>query len=141
MAVEKFEPPKNITGLRSFLGLTNYYSEYIQNYSQIVSPLLEKLKVTRKDGKKGSKVAISWNSEDQAAFDEIKGKLVGQLALLHVNPDRPFILRTDACGYAVGAVLEQLRDSDAMPTAQDALEGRTQPVAFMSRKLTEGQRK
>ena len=28
-----------------------------------------------------------------------------------------------------------------MPTAQDALEGRTQPVAFMSRKLTEGQRK
>ena len=106
-----------------------------------MSPLLEKLKVTRKEGKKGSKVRVTWDAKDQEAFEAIKRSLVDRLSLLHVNPDRPFILRTDACGYAVGAVLEQLRESDAMPTAQDALEGRTQPVAFMSRKLTEGQRK
>ena len=60
---------------------------------------------------------------------------------MHVDPDKPFILRNDACGYALGAVLEQLKDSNAMPTAVDALEGRTHPVAFMSRKLTEGKRK
>jgi hypothetical protein len=141
-AVEKFEPPKNVTSLRSFLGLTNYYSEYIENYSQIISPLLEKLKVNRKDGKKGSKKPITWTEEDQKSFDLIKKRLVERMSLLHVDPDKPFILRTDASGYAVGAVLEQLKKkSGAMPTAQDALEGRTQPVAFMSRKLTEGQRK
>ena len=38
MAVEKFEPPKTITGLRSFLGLTNYYAEDIQNYSKLFLP-------------------------------------------------------------------------------------------------------
>jgi hypothetical protein len=57
-----------------------------------------------------------------------------------VNPDRPFVLRTDASGYAVGATLEQLVDEDRLPTPEDVLAGKTVPVAFMSRKLTPTQR-
>ena len=47
-----------------------------------------------------------------------------------VDPDRGFVLRTDASDYAVGAVLEQVLD-----------DGRHVPVAFWSRVLAEGQRR
>jgi hypothetical protein len=67
--------------------------------------------------------------------------LVSGLALQRENPDKPFVLRVDASGYAVGATLEQLGEGDQKPTTQDVLEKKTVPVAFMSRKLTEGQRK
>ncbi len=141
MALEKFQRPRTVTALRSFLGLTNYYSSYVPGYAKVVACLQDKLKLTRKDGKKGSKLPITWDPEDQEAFDEVKKLLLGKLSLFHVNPDKPFVLRTDACGYAVGAVLEQMPDSDELPTAADCIAGRTIPVAFMSRKLTEGQRR
>jgi hypothetical protein len=52
------------------------------------------------------------------------------------NPDKPFVLRADVSGYAVGATLEQLVDEDGLPTPEDVLAQKTVPVAFMSRKLT-----
>ena len=47
-----------------------------------------------------------------------------------MDPDKGFVLRTDASDYAVGAVLEQIRD-----------DGSHVPVAFWSRILAEGQRR
>ena len=47
-----------------------------------------------------------------------------------MDPDKGFVLRTDASDYAVGAVLEQVRD-----------DGTHVPVAFLSRILAEGQRR
>ena len=61
--------------------------------------------------------------------------------LQRVNPDKPFVLRVDASGYAIGATLEQLLDEERMPTVEDVRARKTVPVAFMSRKLTEGQQK
>ena len=55
---------------------------------------------------------------------------MGQLGLFLVDPDKGFVLRTDASDYAVGAVLEQIRD-----------DGSHVPVAFWSRILAEGQRR
>ena len=141
-AIEKWEAPRNITELRGFLGFTNYYSMYIPGYANLVARLQEKLKVPRGDGKKGSRKPISWDAEDQHVFEALKQKLCEQLTLQRMNPDRPFILRTDASRYAVGAVLEQLEESKGTqpPTIEDVLQGRTVPVGFMSRKLTGGQR-
>ena len=98
------------------------------------------MKVSKVEGKKGSKLPITWDEDDQKAFEEIKSLLCGQLVLQRVNPDRPFVLRVDASNYAVGAALEQLVDEDRQPTPEDVLEKRTVPVAFMSRKLTGSQR-
>ena len=47
-----------------------------------------------------------------------------------MDPDKGFVLRKDASDYAVGAVLEQIRD-----------DGSHVPVAFWSRILAEGQRR
>ena len=139
LAIEKWETPTTITQLRSFLGFTNYYSSYVKEYANLVGKLQDKLKVPREVGKKGSKVPISWTPEDQQIFQEIKNRLCAGLVLQRVNPDKDFVLRVDASGYAIGATLEQLLDENRRPTQEDFKSGKTVPVAFFSRKLTEGQ--
>ena len=140
-AIEKWEVPTTISALRAFLGFTNYYNTYIHMYAQIAARLQDKLKVPREVGKKGSKVKITFDKEDLAAFEELKKRLCSGLILHRVDPDKPFVLRVDASGYAVGATLEQLKEGGGRPTAEDVIQKKTVPVAFMSRKLTEGQRK
>ena len=83
---------------------------------------------------------IDWDSQDQSAFEEIKKRLLSNLLLQTVNPDKPFVLRVDASTYAVGATLEQLIDENRMPTPDDVRSKKTVPVAFLSRKLTSSQR-
>ena len=107
----------------------------------MVARLQEKLKVPHTAGKKGSRVKITWEEEDEEAFQEIKRRLCSYLVLQRVNPDKPFVLRVDASGYAVGATLERLVDEFRKPTLEDVQAGKTVPVAFMSRKLITGQRK
>ena len=130
MAIEKWEIPKTISDLRSFLGFTNYYSSYVDGYASVVSCLQDKLRVSKADGKKGSKLRISWTPQDQAAFDEIKRRLCSKLILQRVNPDRPFVIRVDASAYAVGATLEQLIDEDRLPTVEDVKEKRLYQLHF-----------
>jgi hypothetical protein len=141
MAIEKWEVPKTITALRAFLGFTNYYNTYIHMYAEIAARLQDKLKVPRELGKKGSKQRVEFDAQDLEAFEELKHRLCSGLSLQRVNPDKPFVLRVDASGYAVGGTLEQLVDGEGEPTVQDVMEKKTVPVAFMSRKLSEGQRK
>ena len=52
-AIEKWESPRTISQLRSFLGFTNYYSQYVKGYADLVCRLQEMLKVPREIGKKG----------------------------------------------------------------------------------------
>eukprot|EP00667_Euglena_gracilis_P000113 EG_transcript_113 len=140
-AIEKWEVPKTITALRAFLGFTNYYNAYIHMYAEVAARLQDKLKVPREVGKKGSRKPVEFDGEDLKAFEELKKRLCSGLMLQRVDPDKPFVLRVDASGYAVGATLEQMKEGGGRPTAQDVIEKKTVPVAFMSRKLTEGQRK
>ena len=105
-AIERWELPQNISELRAFLGFTNYYSSYIEMYGEMVAPLQEMLKVPREIGKKGSKVKVQFSQEAMESFQKVKVTLCKKLLLLHVDPDKPFILRTDASRYAVGASLE-----------------------------------
>ena len=102
-AIEKWETPKTISQLRGFLGFTNYYTVYIYGYAKLVSRLQDKLKVPRGAGKKGSRVTIEWSQEDQEVFDELKKRMCDSLVLNRMDPDKPFVLRTDASGFAVGA--------------------------------------
>jgi hypothetical protein len=45
-AVLHFPKPKTITNVRSFLGLTLYYRNYVRGYSRLVAPLFE---LTKRD--------------------------------------------------------------------------------------------
>jgi hypothetical protein len=97
MALEKWEEPKTVTALRGFLGFTNYYSSYVPGYAELAADLMEKLKVNRGDGKKGSHVPKRFGEKERRAFSNIEQRLTENLKLQTVNPDKRFILRVDAC--------------------------------------------
>ena len=50
---------------------------------------------------------FKWEEEEQQAFDEIKRKVSKMPVLTLPNPDKPFLLATDASKFASGAVLMQ----------------------------------
>ena len=110
------------------MGLTNYYSSYVPHYAELAGPLMSKLKLNREDGKKGSKKVLACKQAEIEAFEALKVALTAKLELFRADPDRPFILRTDASDKAIGAVLEQRREIPPGQTVEV-------PVGFFSRKL------
>jgi hypothetical protein len=38
-AVSKWQSPKSVTEIRSFLGLAGYYRQFIENFSKIAKPM------------------------------------------------------------------------------------------------------
>ena len=63
--------------------------------------LLDKLKVGRVAGKKGSTVKLVWSEEEKADFEALKNALTSSLSLQVINPQWPFVLRTDAFRFAL----------------------------------------
>ena len=127
LPIQKWELPRTVTELRGFLGLANYFSEYVKEYAEVAAPLMAKLKLSREDGKKGSKKAVIWEQLDIESFNELKRRLAQEIALYQPDFEKPFILRCDASDHAIGAVLSQVTD------------GKEHPVGFYSRKLTSSQ--
>jgi len=82
LPIQKWEIPHTVTALRGFLGLTNYYSEYVPGYAEKAGPLMEKLKLPRHVGKKGSTFALKWTDEEVKALSRSKPhwRLVGSFS-------------------------------------------------------------
>ena len=128
-SLHHWEKPQPISEHRSFMGFCNYDLGYVRMYAELSGALHKMLQVGKFDGRKGSKKKLAWTPEAKDAFSRLKERLLGQLGLFLVDPDKGFVLRTDASDFAVGAVLEQIRD-----------DGSHVPVAFWSLILAEGQR-
>ena len=112
--------PRNTSELCSFLGLANYYRKFVKDFSKTGSPLTGLL---RKD------IDWEWTDTQQQAFEQLKEKLTTTPVLALPDPNKMFIVTTDASGYAIGAVL-----------TQDQGNGE-QPIAYESRKLTPAEQK
>ena len=97
-AILKIPPPRDITSLRSFLGLVNYYRRFIPQFSSIAKPLNILL---QKDQ------SYDWGSAQREAFDKLQQALVSYPVLRPPNHNLPFILQTDWGQPGLGAVLSQ----------------------------------
>ena len=105
-------------GMQSFLGLCNYYSEFIPGYTQIAQPLIAT--TCKKAPKK-----ILWDQSLQDSFLKMKEALNKHRVLKLPDVAKPFILQTDASGVGIGAALLQIFKEGEKP----------KPIAFWSRKL------
>ena len=101
-SLHHWEKPQTISELRSFMGFCNYYSGYARMYAELSGPLQKMLQVGKFDGRKGSKKKLAPTPEAEDAFNRLKERLLGQLGLFLVDPDKGFVLRTDASDYAGG---------------------------------------
>jgi len=90
LLLQWWELPQTVTDLRSFLGITNYFSEYVQNYAEAAAILMSKLQVGRGDGKKGSPKRIEWGEGDKMAFEDLKRRLAQSLCLNQPCLNQPF---------------------------------------------------
>ena len=72
----------------------------------------------------------AWNKRGEEAFQAAKKFLILADVLVHFDPDLPLLLACDASSYGIGAVLShRMKD------------GSECPIAFVSRSLSEAERK
>ena len=88
--IDKFPPPVNVKGIRSFLGHAGFYRRFIKDFSKIVKPLSNLL----------NKEAVCLK-----AFNTLKAKLVSTPMITSPDWGQEFELMCDASDYVVGVVL------------------------------------
>ncbi|KAH9090422.1 hypothetical protein Ae201684P_014225 [Aphanomyces euteiches] len=118
-AINSWPVPRNVTELRSWLGLATYLHKFSENFASIARPLSTLLS---KDE------PWNWTQDCQAAFDGIKASLVSAPILALPRFDRPFSVVCDASIRGIGCCLMQVDD------------GRNRPVSFQSRQLRAAER-
>ena len=111
----------SVADVRSFLGTVGYYRKFVRMFSEIASPLTELLQKER---------AFEWGDRQQKAFDELKKAVSQQPVLILPDPTKPYVVTTDASGFAVGAWLGQDQTGD----------GSLQPIAYLSKKMLPAER-
>ena len=97
-AVVNWKPLKNVSEVRSFLGLAGYYRKFVEGFSKIAAPLT---KLTRKD------VKYDWVDACQQSFEELKGRLTSTPVLALPNGRDGFVVYSDASRQGLGCVLMQ----------------------------------
>ena len=119
-AIREAPTPKNVTELKSYLGLLTYYGKFLPNLSTRLAPLY---KLFRKH------VPWKWSSEQDKAFQQSKEFLTSSQLLVHYDPKLPLLLACDASAYGIGAVL-----AHRMP------DGSEKPIGYASRTLNSAEK-
>lgn len=120
-AVVSAPRPENVSQLRSFLGLVNYYNRFLPNASTVLHPLHQLLEQNNE---------WQWTERCERAFTEAKRMITSEQVLTHYDPALPVRLACDASPTGIGAVLSHVMS-----------DGSERPVAFASRSLTKTERR
>ena len=100
-AIRLMPSPVDPTGIKRFLGCSEYYRKFIPDFGSRTASLTDLLHKT---------AAWTWGDKEQAEFDDIKQALSTTPILALPRWDLPFTLRTDASEKGIGAVLCQTVD-------------------------------
>lgn len=117
-AVRAWPTPRSVRDVRAFLGTAGYYRKFIRDFSAIAAPLSELTK---------DNIKFEWTAPHEQAFCHLKAAIAQGPVLILPDPSLPFVVHTDASGFAVGAVLQQ-----------DQGKG-LQPIAFLSKKMADAE--
>jgi hypothetical protein len=105
-----WNPPTDVSEIRSFLGLAGYYRRFIEGFSKLAKPMTALLEKNAK---------FVWSDKCQASFEQLKEKLTTAPVLILPDLSKRFSIYCDASRLGLGCVLMQ--------------EGRV--VAYASRQL------
>jgi RNase H-like domain found in reverse transcriptase/Reverse transcriptase (RNA-dependent DNA polymerase)/Integrase zinc binding domain/Chromo (CHRromatin Organisation MOdifier) domain/gag-polyprotein putative aspartyl protease len=113
--IKDWPKPENVKELMSFLGLCNYYRRFVKGYSAIATPMTNLMRADK---------TFEWSAEVDHAFNTLKESMSSAPVLAIPDPEKEFIVTTDASDFAIGAVISQENEQGI------------QPVAFESRKMS-----
>ena len=120
-AVQEARDPRNVSKLKSYLGLLTYYSRFLPNMATVLNPLYNLLRKA---------IPWRWTACERRAFEDSKELLVSSQVLVHFDLKLELVLACDASAYGVGVVL-----SHCMP------DGTEKPIVFASRTLSDTERR
>ena len=86
-AIEDWSVPKDVTDVRSFMGITGYYRRYIKGFSRITNPITSLQKKRKK---------FDWNHKCEESFKKLKTLLTNAPILRIAYPNKEFVMCTDA---------------------------------------------
>jgi hypothetical protein len=90
--------PKDVQGIKSFIGMAGYYWRFIEGFSKISRPMTALL---------AKKVEFKWTPACQESFEMLKQKLTTTTVLVLPDVHKPFLEYCDASYTELGCVLMQ----------------------------------
>jgi len=115
--VLEWPTPKCVKDIQKFLGLANYYCQFIKDFA-LIARLLHDL--VKKDKK------WDWTEKQEKAFRELKERFTKEPVLATPDIDKKMRMEVDASDYVMGGVLSM--------ECGDQL---WRPVAYLSKSLNE----
>lgn len=109
-------PLTDASQMRSFLGLSHFFAEFVPQFATITAPLWE---LTKQDAN------WKWEKEEQHAFDQLKDALIDAPVMAYYTVGRVTRITCDTSPIGIGIILEQQQT-----------DGIWKPVYYASRKLT-----
>lgn len=123
-AIKQFKRPETIKQLRQFLGTINFYKRFIPGAAQDQATLNKALK-----GQKKENTSLIWTPDLEETFINCKESLAKATLLAHPVPSAELFITTDVSDVALAAVVHQV------------VRGEQQPLAFLSKKLSQARKK
>ena len=96
--VLSWNPPQDVSEVRSFLGMFGYYRRFIDGFSKIAKPMTSLLEKNAK---------FIWTGQCQASFEELKKRLTTAPVLVLPDLNKSFSIYCDASRLGLGCVLMQ----------------------------------
>ena len=112
--------PKCVKDIQKFLGLANYYRQFIEGFTSITRPLHDMVKKDKR---------WEWTEKQEGAFNELKKRFIKEPVLAAPDLDKKMRMEVDASDYMTGGVL-----------SMECKDGLWRPVAFLSKSLNETER-
>ena len=120
-AIAKYPKLIMYTSIKDFIVLVGHYQHFIKDFTKIADPLHE---YAHGDTAKKKKESVVLNEAARNAFHQLKRAVMSTPVLAYPDPNKEYLLETDASKLRLGAVLSQ-KQSDQ----------RYHPTAFRSRAL------
>ena len=118
-AIRSWPRPETTKEVRQFLGMCNYYNDFIPQLQVWATPLHAI----------SGKTKFWWGPEQEAAFEKLKTELSTTVVLQLPDMRRPFEVSTDASDVGLGCILSQRDDR-----------GIDRPVCFASKSFSDNER-
>lgn len=96
------ENPKNVKDIQIFIGFTNFYWRYIENFSKVWQAITDHLEGDSRDS--------FWDDKQSEAFSLLKAVFTAAPILCHFALKRENVVEIDASDVAVGDVISQVID-------------------------------
>ena len=116
-AIKKLAPAKNVDEAHQILGLLGYYQSFAPTFADITIPITNLIK---------KNVPLNWSQKCQAVLDYLKEIFCSKPIWQFPDPNKDYILYTDASNNASPSVLCQPQDN----------ENDIRPIAYFSGNFT-----